>query len=58
MDEIYEIDWNKCDYCKSSYYESDTGYEEFECKLTGYECMGSDIDSGCPLSFKYSIKTS
>lgn len=55
MEEIYEQNWEKCEYCEQSYYEYDTGYSEYRCGLCGGECLGGDIDSGCPLSFKYQI---
>lgn len=55
MEEVYEKDYNTCDYCRESYYEHDTGYTEYYCEFTGFECMGENIDSGCPLSFKYLI---
>ena len=55
MDEIYENDWENCEYCRQSYFECDTGYAEYECDLVDGDCVGGDIDSGCPLSFKYQI---
>lgn len=55
MEEVYEEDYNTCDYCRRSYYEYDTGYAEYHCDLVDFECMGGDINSGCPLSFKYSV---
>lgn len=56
MEEIYENDWENYEYCNQSYYEYDTGYSEYECDLVNRECVGGDIQSGCPLSFKYNIK--
>lgn len=61
MDEIYENDWESCKYCECTYREDDIGYREYGCSLiTGdandYDCVGCDIDDGCPLSFKYTIK--
>lgn len=56
MESIYEESYEKCDYCHESYYERDTGYSEYACDLTGYECMGGYIDGGCPLSFKYVVE--
>lgn len=56
MVDIHEEYYEKCDYCRQSYYEHDTGYSEYQCDLTGYECMGGCLDSGCPLSFKYKIE--
>ena len=56
MEDIYEQNWEECGYCGQSYYEHDTGYSEYECELVGGECLGGDIDSGCPLSFKYQIE--
>lgn len=61
MDEIYKNDWENCEYCERTYYESDTGFCEYGCSLiTGdaydYGCVGCDIDNGCPLSFKYTIE--
>lgn len=55
MEEVYENNWEKCDYCEVSYYESDTGYKEYKCELVDGECCGGDIEYGCPLSFKYHI---
>ena len=56
MEDIYEQNWEECEYCGQSYYEHDTGYSEYECELVGGECLGGDIDRGCPLSFKYQIE--
>ena len=56
MEETYEQNWEECEYCEQSYYELDTGYSEYECGLCGGDCLGGDIDSGCPLSFKYQIE--
>lgn len=56
MEIIYNVDYENCDYCGYSYCESDTGYKEFSCDLTGLECMGGYIDSGCPLAFKYEVE--
>jgi hypothetical protein len=53
---IYEQDYKKCQYCECSYYEHDTGYEEYECELVSGECCYGDIRFGCPLSFKYEIE--
>lgn len=47
MEEIYRT-CEDCEYMHVSYYESDTGYEEWECELHG-ECLGED----CPYNFKY-----
>lgn len=56
-EEIFEKYYKDCEYCEVSYYESDTGYTEYECGLMGCECLGSgDICDGCPLSFKYQIE--
>lgn len=60
-EKIYEKDYEKCDYCETTYYEYDTGYTVFGCSLiTGderdHECLGGDLDYGCPLSFKYRIE--
>ena len=57
--EICEQDWESCPYCEQSYYEYDTGYTEYECKLVydnGGSCVGSSIDGGCPLACKYKIE--
>lgn len=59
-EEIYENDWENCDYCEVTYWESDTGFREYGCSfITGdehdYNCVGTDIKDGCPLSFKYRI---
>lgn len=56
MEDIYEKNYEKCDYCNCSYREWDTEYPEYECELVGGQCMGGYIDSGCPLSFKYSVE--
>lgn len=56
MDEIYENNWEDCEYCRQSYFEWDTGYAEYECDLVDGNCVGGDIDSGCPLSFRYCIE--
>ena len=42
--------YDSCKYVSQSYYESDTGYGEYACKLTGGEC--GDV---CPLCFKYFV---
>ena len=60
-EDIYENDYENCEFCEQTYYENDTGYVEYGCNLiTGdaedCECFGGDIDSGCPLSFKYKIE--
>lgn len=62
-EEIYENNYEDCDYCETTYYESDTGYCEYGCSfITGdendYPCLGGKLDSGCPLSFKYKIEKS
>ena len=59
-EDIYENDYENCEFCECTYYENDTGYAEYGCNLiTGNakdcECFGGDIDDGCPLSFKYKI---
>ena len=46
------VDWDECEYCHQSYYESDTGYAEYQCELTGFECLGDDY---CPLNCKYTV---
>lgn len=56
MEDIYKQNWEECEYCGQSYYEYDTGYSEYECELVGGECLGGNVDSGCPLSFKYQIE--
>lgn len=58
MEKIYEPDYKHCEYCEETYYEYDTGYREFGCSFyTGDaedgDCMGGDIEHGCPLAFKY-----
>lgn len=60
-EEIYENDWENCDYCETTYCESYIGYYEYGCSfVTGnerdYPCMGGELSSGCPLSFKYRIE--
>ena len=60
--EIFEHDWEQCPYCEESYYEYDTGYREYDCKLISqlcgrsYNCEGGEIDSACPLAFKYTVE--
>lgn len=49
MEEIF-TNWEDCEYCRQSYYERDTGYSEYECELTGFECLEE-----CPLNCKYEI---
>lgn len=60
-EEIYENNYEDCDYCETTYYERDTGYREYGCSfITGDEndcpCLGGELDFGCPLSFKYRIE--
>ena len=60
-EEIYENNYEDCDYCETTHYESDTGYCEYGCSfITGdendYPCMGGELNSGCPFSFKYKIE--
>lgn len=43
-------DYDSCQYAEQSYFESDTGYSEYECEITGKEC-----GELCPLCFKYSV---
>lgn len=52
MEEYYQ-EPDECEYIERSYYESDTGYAEYECTLLGCECRG--YDDRCPLSFKYQV---
>ena len=52
-EEIYENDWENCDYCETTYCESDIGYYEYGGSfVTGnesdYPCMGGELSSGCP----------
>lgn len=56
MEEIYEQNYEECEYCEPGYYEYDTGYSEYECGLCEGKCLGGDINNGCPLSFKYQIE--
>ena len=60
-EEIYENDWENCDYCETTYCESDIGYYEYGCSsVTGnerdYPCMGGELCCGGALSFKYRIE--
>lgn len=55
MKEVYENYYGDCDYCESSYYEWDTGYEEYTCTLCDGDCYGGSKESGCPLSFSYEV---
>jgi len=59
MQEIYEPNPEDCEYCEISYYEHDTGYTEYNCKMMeddNYDCCGGDLKYGCPLAFKYEIE--
>lgn len=56
MSEIYEEDYETCEYCHRIYEERDTGYREYGCYLTDDICTGGTLDSKCPLSFRYSIE--
>lgn len=56
MNEIFEIDWNECPYCKCTYEEWDIGYKEYECAFYNNQCYGGSIENGCPLAFEYSVK--
>lgn len=60
-EDIYENDYEKCEFCEITYEERDTGFIEYGCSLiTGNErdaeCMGGEFEYGCPLSFKYQIE--
>lgn len=55
MQEIYEPNYEDCEYCEPSYYEHDTGYTEYSCEIIG-NCCGGDLKHGCPLAFKYEIE--
>lgn len=60
-EDIHENNYEQCEFCETIYWENDTGYREFGCSLiTGEavdsECLGGDIENGCPLSFKYSVE--
>ena len=47
-----EYKWKDCEYSHQSYYEWDTGYEEYECELTDDECN----PYGCPMVCKYKVE--
>lgn len=65
-EEIYEPNWEDCEYCEVVYFESDTGYREVDCgfvkeywkncKNVNTSCVGGEFASGCPLAFKYTIE--
>lgn len=46
-----DIDYTECDWGEVVYEEYDTGYEERECIIFGFQCMAN----GCPLKCKYKI---
>ena len=57
-EEIYEVDYENCSYCETTYYENDTGYREYGCSLwTGNAddnvCVGGYLEDVCPLAFRY-----
>lgn len=58
--EIYEQNWEECPYCECTYSEYDTGYREYGCSYfkdaSDMECGGGELDSKCPLAFKYQIE--
>lgn len=61
MEDVYEPDLEKCEYCEVTYSEYDTGYKEFGCSFISgderdYECLGGGLDYGCPLAFRYNIE--
>lgn len=47
---ILENDFESCEYAECTYSEWDTGYKEYECTLTHFDCCGV-----CPLDCKYTI---
>lgn len=57
--EIYEPNWEKCQYCECTYYEYDTGYREYGCSYFGdaneKECWLGELNK-CPLAFRYEVK--
>ena len=62
MDEIFELNFEECEYNYISYHEYDTGYTEYGCGLFDemfddkkHGCRG-DLDGGCPLCFKYHVE--
>lgn len=55
MESIFEQDCDECEYSERSYYESDTGYSEYKCELSGFPCHGGGIANGCLMSFRYQI---
>lgn len=55
-EDVYLTDWETCEYCKTTHYESDTGYRECGCELLGdpykYYCA-PDV---CPLDCKVKVE--
>ena len=52
--EKHENDWENCEYCEQTYQCNETGYAEYDCNLTGGECVG--YSSGCLRNFDYCIE--
>ncbi len=50
------VDFDNCKYNICTYYESDTGYQEFGCKLLGNPRKNPCLYEDCPLFAKYIIK--
>ena len=48
-----ENEYETCGYTNRTYYESDTGYSEYECTLLNVCC--EDCCDICPLSFTYEV---
>lgn len=48
--DTYSPDWKNCSYCKTTYYEYDTGYEEVGCAFGNSDPHKIDCDERyCPL---------
>lgn len=56
MEKVYEQNLEECEYCEQTHYKFEMGYSEYRCSLYGRKCLGGEIDTGCPLSFKYQIE--
>ena len=54
--EIFQ-DYETCPYCERTYYEWDTGYSEYGCKLG--DCNPDDTPccpDNCPLDCRYEVE--
>ncbi len=51
-EKIIGCKWKKCEYATQSYFEWDTGYEEYDCELMDSDCNEYE----CPLVCRYKIE--